>query len=102
MEAHVFINGSINKTGGTIRINAQLINSKTEEAFKSFQINGTSENIFQIIDSLSVLVKNYLIVSILKKEVPPDIQKFGATLFPVSYRYFIKARYMITVKRIFS
>ncbi len=39
----VFILGSINRIPGKIRVNAQLINTKTEEAFKSFQLEGTSE-----------------------------------------------------------
>ena len=45
----------LNKAGNTIRINAQLIDSKTEEIFKSFQIEGLAEeeNIFPFIDSLS-------------------------------------------------
>ena len=41
LDANVFIYGSIKQAGATIRVNAQLIDSKTEEAFKSFQIDGT-------------------------------------------------------------
>ena len=33
----------LNKAGSIIRVNAQLIDSKTEEVFKSFQIEGTAE-----------------------------------------------------------
>ncbi len=36
LDANVLIHGSINQAGATIRINAQLINSNTEEPFKSF------------------------------------------------------------------
>ena len=42
LDANVFIYGSIKQAGTTIRINAQLIDSKTEEIFKSFQIDGTA------------------------------------------------------------
>ena len=75
LDANVFIYGSIKQAGAIIRLNAQLIDSKTEEVFKSFQIEGPSreEKIFQIIDSLSMMVKNFLIISKLRKEVNHDI-----------------------------
>ena len=41
LDANVFIYGSINQIGAIIRLNAKLINSETEEVFKSFQIDGT-------------------------------------------------------------
>jgi tetratricopeptide (TPR) repeat protein len=95
LQASVFIYGSINQAGSTIRLNAQLIDSKTEEIFKSFQIEepAKEENIFHIIDSVSILVKNYLIISILEKklgkEKTNDIYMKGFTNSPEAYRYFI-------------
>ena len=70
LDANVCIQGSINQSGSTIRLNAQLVDSKSEEIFKSFQVNGTTENILYIIDSLSMMVRNFLIISILKKKIP--------------------------------
>jgi len=87
--ANVFVYGSINQAGSTIRLNAQLINSKTEEVFKSFQINGTTENIFPVIDSLSIMIRNFLIVSKLEKQTWPDFQHIGSTNSPEAYRYYI-------------
>jgi Predicted integral membrane protein len=89
LDANVFIQGSINQGGSKIRVNAQLIDSKTEESFKSFQIDGTAENILHIIDSLSVMVKNFLIISILEKEVTLDIRHILYTNSAEAYRYFI-------------
>ena len=89
LDANVFIYGSLKQVGKTIRVNAQLIDSKTEETFKSFQIDGTSEDILQMIDSLSVIVKNFLIVTNLKKEVSPDIQYLASTNSPEAYKNFI-------------
>ena len=43
LDANIFIYGSINQAGTTIRVNAQLIDSKTERSFKSFEIEGPSE-----------------------------------------------------------
>ena len=89
LDANVLIYGSIKHAGATLRVSAQLIDSKTAEAFKSFQIDGTSENILHIIDSLSVMVKNFLIISILEKEVTLDIRNILSTNSAEAYRYFI-------------
>ncbi len=69
LDANVFVQGSINQIGEIIRLNAKLIDSKTEEVFKSFQLDGLEENIIQLSDSLTMLVNNFLIVTILKKEI---------------------------------
>ena len=64
---------------------------KTEEVFKSFQIEGSfkEENIFQIIDSLSQRVKNSLLISKLEQGIRSDYQTFTSTSSPEAYRYFI-------------
>jgi tetratricopeptide (TPR) repeat protein len=91
LDASVFIYGSINQAGPRIRVNAQLIDSKTEDIFKSFQIEGPAkeENIFQIIDSLSEQVKNYLLISKLEQGTRYDYRTFASTSSPEAYRYFI-------------
>jgi tetratricopeptide (TPR) repeat protein len=89
LDANVFISGSINQAGATIRLNARLINSKTEEVFKSFQVDGNSENILHIIDSLSVMVKNALIITRLEKRMSQDYRHILSTDSPEAYRYFI-------------
>ncbi len=88
LDAKVFIYGSIKQAGSTIRINAQLINSKSEDAFKSFQIDGTRDKILSIVDSLSGLVKNSLIISILEKEVTLAFQELATTNSSLAYSYF--------------
>jgi tetratricopeptide (TPR) repeat protein len=91
LDANVFIYGSISQAGFTMRVNAQLINSKTEEVFKSFQIEGPKreEMIFHLIDSLSMMVKNFLIINKLGEKVSIDYQKFATTNSPEAYRYYI-------------
>lgn len=91
MEANFFIIGNINKDGTIIRINAQLIDSKTEEVFKSFQINGTAEKILSTIDSLAMMAKNFLIITNLKKEDVLDYRHFASTSSPEAYSYFVYA-----------
>jgi tetratricopeptide (TPR) repeat protein len=108
LDANVFVYGSIKQAGGTIRLNAQLINSKTKEPFKSFQIDGTYENILHITDSLSVMVKNSLIISKLEKELPAYLQYHPSTTSSEAYRYYLygenarKKRDYPTAKNMFS
>ena len=90
LDAHVFIYGSINQSGSTIRINAQLIDSKSDEVFKSFQIDGTADKILPILDSLAFQVKNFLIISNLKMGVSPDdYQLIATTNSPEAYSLFL-------------
>jgi tetratricopeptide (TPR) repeat protein len=90
LDANVFIYGSIKRAGTTLRLNTQLIDSKTEEAFKSFEINGPAreEMIFQFVDSLKKMIKNFLVISKLEKEVSPDFKNLASTNSPEAYRYF--------------
>ena len=88
LDADVFINGNINQSGSTIRLNAQLVDSKTQDALKSFQIDEREENIIPLIDSLSVMVKDVLIISKLGKELSPDIMRLWSVNSPEAFRYF--------------
>ena len=92
LDANVFISGSINQSGSTIRLNAQLINSKSEDVLKSFQINGKAENILPLTDSLSKIVKDFLLLSTIKNELPAGYNSVSTTNSPEAFRYFIYAR----------
>jgi TolB-like protein len=89
LEANISVLGSINKIDTTIRINAQLIDPKTEETLKSFQLEGSSRKILRIIDSLSVMIRNALVLSKMKKETPYSFEHLSNTNSPEAYRYFI-------------
>ncbi|TFH38153.1 MAG: hypothetical protein E4G95_04140 [Bacteroidia bacterium] len=90
LDANLYISGSITQSGSTIRINTQLINSKTGEIFKSFQINGASEDkVFQVIDSTSIAIKNFLIISVMEKEIVEDFRQLISTSSPEAYRYYM-------------
>ena len=88
MDADIFINGNIIQSGTTIRLNAQLIDVKTEEALKSFQLDGAAEMIIPLIDSLSQMLKNTLIISELGKEFAPEVMRLWAVNSPEAFRYF--------------
>ena len=87
LDADVFIYGSIKQAGKTIRINAQLTDSKTEEVFKSFQVEGIADDILYIIDKLTDELKDFLIISKLEKQVTPENKRLISTYSPEAYRY---------------
>ena len=87
--ANIFIYGSINQAGTTIRINAQLTDSKTEDIIKSFQVDGTADKILPVIDSLSRKINRFLTITKLGKELSPEFQSIASTDSPEAYRYLI-------------
>ena len=76
LDAGVFIHGSISQIDTIIRLNAKLIDSETEEVFKSFQVDGIQENILKVTDSLSRMIKDYLIISVLEKELSYELRLY--------------------------
>lgn len=89
LNAEVFVYGSINEAGDKVRVNAALMNSRTKEALKSFQADGASKNILDIIDSVSVMIKNSLIISELDKNYSSR-HHTTITVSPEAFRYFIQ------------
>ncbi|MFO7851087.1 MAG: tetratricopeptide repeat protein [Bacteroidota bacterium] len=94
LDADVFINGSIKKAGNKIRVNAQIFDSKTKESLKSFTIDEqyNEDLILNITDSLSEMVNNYLVISVLEKETTRYSRYSSSTSSPEAYRKFILAR----------
>lgn len=100
LDASVFIHGSINQIDTILRLNAKLIDSETKEVFKSFQVDGTVENILYMTDSLSVIVNNYLVVNILKKNVSPAMHNFlGSTKSPEALKNYVNAQNLFWERR---
>jgi tetratricopeptide (TPR) repeat protein/TolB-like protein len=85
LETKVFIQGSIKESGSTIRLNAQIIDPKTKESIKSFQVDGSADSIFTIIDSLSNTVQDFLIVTVMKRGDP--YKYWAKTNSPEALRY---------------
>ncbi len=90
LDANIFIYGTIKKAGEKIRINAQLVDSKTEEIFQSFEIDGqaSEEMIFQTIDSLKRQLRNFLIINKIVNELPGLYKDYKYSNSPEAYRYF--------------
>ena len=72
LDADIFIYGSIKRAGDLLRIDAQLIDTKTRDILKSFELNRSynQEIIFEITDSLRKNITDFLLMSRLIKENP--------------------------------
>ena len=89
LNAAIFIIGSINQSGTKVRLNAQLIDSRSEEVIKAFQKEGLENVILNVIDSLSLQIADFLILSNLKQNTGPDERRFETTSSPKAYEYYI-------------
>jgi tetratricopeptide (TPR) repeat protein len=92
LDADVFLIGSINNSLSTVRLNAQLIDSRTGDGLKSFQIDGEAADILTLIDSLSVMVENTLVISELAKRFSPDLRQFTTVTSSEAFRYFLSGQ----------
>ena len=72
LDANIFIYGTIEKAGSTIRLDAQLIKTKTKEVLKSFEVNGPSNEAFilDITDTLRKKINDFLLISKVLKNNP--------------------------------
>jgi len=89
LDADVFIIGTIKQAGTTIRLNAQIIDPNTKSALRSFQIDGSSDKILNLIDTLSADIRNSLEISKMERVVTAEFHSFGYTTSSESYKNFI-------------
>ena len=90
LNVKIYITGSIKQDGNTVRINAQLNRSKTGSPFKSFEIDGSvNENkTIQIMDSLRKLITNFLLISVMRKELSKEYSHITFSTSPKAYENF--------------
>jgi len=93
LEANTVIIGNLYKTGNRIRVTANLMDSKTEEIYKSYEIDGnTEDDFFPITDSLSKLIMNFLeIKKLVQKNNVADLKNIY-TSSASALKYYIQAR----------
>jgi tetratricopeptide (TPR) repeat protein len=91
LEADIFIEGSVGQTGSIFRLDAQVIDTKTGMVIKPFRIDThiAKEVDLYIIDSLSKMIREFIVVSELKKEASPTNLVYGAsTNSPEAFRLY--------------
>jgi len=93
LDSKTFILGNILKAGNRIRVNAQLVDVASEEIYKTYQIDGDSENDFFVLaDSLSRLIKNYVEIKKISDEYnAPDIHGTHITQSSEAFKHYIRA-----------
>ena len=90
LETRTFIIGNILKAGEKIRVNAQLINAETEEIYKTYQVDGdTEDDIFAMADSLSGMIKNYLEIKKLVEQYDSPALRGSFTNSSEAFQYYI-------------
>ncbi len=90
LEANTLIVGSIHRSGNAVRITTNLMDSKSEEIYKSYIVEGDSEDdFFSLTDSLSLLVKTYLEIQMLDEALRFD-SKYAFTISTEAYKYYIR------------
>ena len=97
LDAEVFLIGNIFKIGEIIRLNAQLISSESKEIISTFQEEGFANNILYTIDSLSVKIRDRLLISKIdqetyKSEPKKPYRSHFVTSSPEAFRYHIMAK----------
>jgi|ERR1035437_801688 TolB-like protein/Tfp pilus assembly protein PilF len=91
LEADIFINGTMQHAGSTLLLNAEIIDTKTKEILKSFEVKGPydQDKIFEITDSLRKKVTDFLLISKIMKENPVFQHYKPTTTSAEAFRYFI-------------
>jgi len=91
LEANTVILGSIHKAGSNLRITANLLDARSEEIYRSFEIDGDPEDdYFTITDSLTNLIENHLEIQVIEQDLDKEIRSFGLSGSAEAYRYLSK------------
>ncbi len=92
LDTRTLILGNLLRAGTKIRINAQLVDAETEEIYKTYHIDGDSENDFFVLaDSLSGMIKNYIeIKSISDRYDAPEVTRNIMTHSSEAFKYYIR------------
>ena len=85
----VIITGSIVPSGNSLRIIANLNYSGSAWETKTFQAPENVSGIISAVDSLAMMIGNYLVVDILRKELQPDFKTIPSNISPEALQYFI-------------
>ena len=90
VEANTVISGNLHKSGTRVRITANIMNTETEEIYKSYEMEGVEEDdLFQLADSLSLFLRDFLEIASLKQGQHIDM----ADVFTGSsdaYKYYLQ------------
>jgi len=91
LDIRTVIKGTIVKAGSEIRMDAQIIDAGTSDTYKTFRVQGSTEDdFFLMVDSLSGQIKNYVeIRNIQEKRNSSIIQAEGYTRSSEAFKYYM-------------
>lgn len=70
LDANTVISGSLHKSGNKIRITANIMNAESEEIYKSYELDGfTEDDFFDLADSISMKIRNFLEIKSMSKGI---------------------------------
>lgn len=93
LETRTLITGNLLKAGNKLRANAQLVDAETDEIYKTYQVEGNSEDdIFHMADTLSGLIKNYIEIRKISDQYnSPAIEGNKLTTSSQAFKYYLHA-----------
>lgn len=91
LEARTLITGDLLKAGNKIRANARLVDAETEEIYKTYQVEGSSEDdIFSMADTLAALIKNFIEIKKISDQYnAPEVKGNAFTKSSNAFKYFL-------------
>ncbi len=90
VEANTVVSGNLHKAGNKVRITANIMNSDTEEIYKSYGLEAEKEDdLFALADSLSSMLKDFLEIKSMKQNLLFDYS-FVFTQSPEAYKYYLQ------------
>ena len=91
LDAKTVVLGNMHKFGSNIRITVNLVNTENDEVFKSYDIDGSTEDdFFGIIDSMAYQIKNFLEIKNLNEQLFFDL-KNAFTQSTEAYKLYTQA-----------
>lgn len=86
-----FIYGTINQADSFLQLFAQIMEPGTGNVISSFDLKGSSNktNILEMADSLSNMVRDYLVITKMEKGIHPDLKTYQYYNSPEAFKYFI-------------
>ncbi|MEA3462551.1 MAG: tetratricopeptide repeat protein [Bacteroidota bacterium] len=68
LDANTVVSGGLYKSGNKIRITANIMNADTEEIYRSYELDGnTEDDFFMLADSISMNIRNFLEIKSMSK-----------------------------------
>lgn len=91
LDVRNLVRGTLMKAGGQVRMDAQIIDAQSNEIYKTFLVQGSSEDdFFLMMDTLSLLIKNYVEIKNIKaKRNSSLLEATGNTRSSEAYKYYI-------------